>query len=261
MNWITEGRLILDEIEKTQYEAIEAASTLFAQSIASDGLVHLFGTGHSRMAVEEIFPRYGSFPGFHPMVELSMTFHTEVVGSNGQRQAMFIERVPGLAEVILDNFEFGPADSMMIISASGLNAVPVEMAVAARARGLKVVALTSVQQSLAGEPKTPHGRLFEIADVVLDLCTPPADALCHVDGLDTPVGPGSTLAGVAIVNTIKVRVAEILTADGAMLPVLTSATVVGGKRSAELFDEAYVEFARRSSRVLRGAQTDWSRGR
>ena len=258
MNWITEGRRILDEIEKTQYEAINAASDMFAESIAKDGLVHLFGTGHSRMAVEEIFPRYGSFPGFHPIVELSMTFHTEVVGSNGQRQAMFIERVPGLAEVILDNFEFGPHDCMMVISASGCNAVPVEMAVGARTRGLKVVALTSVQQSLAGEPKTPHGRLFELADVVLDLCTPAADALCQVDGLDTPVGPGSTLAAVAIVNSIKVKVAEILTAQGKMLPVLTSASVVGAERSAELFDAAYVEFARRSSRVLRGAQTDWS---
>ena len=93
----------------SQAEAIEAAAQLCADTIAADGLVHLFGTGHSRIPVEEMFPRYGSFPGFHPIVELSMTYHTEVVGSNGQRQAMFIERMPGLAEVILDNFSFGAA--------------------------------------------------------------------------------------------------------------------------------------------------------
>ena len=75
---------------------------------ASDGLVHLFGAGHSRIPVEEMFPRYGSYPGFNPIVELSVTFHTQVVGANGQRQAMFIERMPGLAEVILSNFTFGP---------------------------------------------------------------------------------------------------------------------------------------------------------
>ena len=85
----------------TQADGIETASRWCAEAIAADGLVHLFGTGHSRMPVEEMFPRYGSYPGFNPIVELSMTFHTQVVGANGQRQAMFIERMPGLAEVIL----------------------------------------------------------------------------------------------------------------------------------------------------------------
>lgn len=254
MSWIGEARLLLDKVEETQSINIEKASQIFADSIMADGLVHLFGTGHSRMAVEEVFPRYGSFPGFHPIVELSMTFHTEVVGSNGQRQAMFIERVPGLAEVILNNFQFGSRDSMLVISASGNNAVPVEMAVGARERGLTVVALTSVKQSLAGEPKTKHGRLLDNADIVIDLCTPEGDALCNIPGLETPVGPGSSLTGVVVVNAIKVRVAEILTANDAMLPVLTSASIVGAERSAQLFDEAYIEYARRTTHILRGAK-------
>src|SRR6185503_17251098 len=101
---------------------IDRVADLCADAIAGDGLVHLFGTGHSRIPVEEMFPRYGSYPGFNPMVELSMTFHTQVVGSNGQRQAMFIERTPGLAEVILSNFAFGPLDVMMIFSAGGSSA-------------------------------------------------------------------------------------------------------------------------------------------
>src|SRR4051812_31745155 len=98
------ARALLDRLEE-QGETIDEASGLCADAIAGDGLVHLFGTGHSRIPVEEMFPRYGSYPGFNPIVELSMTFHTQVVGANGQRQAMFIERVEGLAERILANFE------------------------------------------------------------------------------------------------------------------------------------------------------------
>jgi uncharacterized phosphosugar-binding protein len=136
--WISEGAALLKKVATSQAEAIEEASSWCAEAIAADGLVHLFGTGHSRIPVEEMFPRYGSYPGFNPMVELSMTFHTQVVGANGQRQAMYIERMPGLAEVILSNFGYGPSDVMMVFSASGLTAVPVEMARGARARGLRV---------------------------------------------------------------------------------------------------------------------------
>src|SRR3954449_4883705 len=136
MSYIDEAQALLDRIAGTQAEAIETASQWCAQAIGSDGLVHLFGTGHSRIPVEEMFPRYGSFPGFNPMVELSMTFHTQVVGANGQRQAMFIERTPGLAEVILSNFTFGPNDMLMVFSAGGTTAVPVEMARGARRRGV-----------------------------------------------------------------------------------------------------------------------------
>ena len=102
--FIAAARTILDRIE-AQAETLDAVAAVCADAIASDGLVHLFGTGHSRIPVEEMFPRYGSYPGFNPIVELSMTFHTQVVGANGQRQAMFIERVPGLAEAILANFD------------------------------------------------------------------------------------------------------------------------------------------------------------
>ena len=126
--WLHEAAMVLARVAESQAEGIETASRWCAEAIAADGLVHLFGTGHSRIPVEEMFPRYGSYPGFNPIVELSMTFHTQVVGTNGQRQAMFIERVPGLAEVILSNFRFGAHDVMMIFSASGLTAVPVEMA-------------------------------------------------------------------------------------------------------------------------------------
>jgi uncharacterized phosphosugar-binding protein len=254
LTWLASARELLDRLAETQSAAIEEVSRLCADVIAGGGLVHMFGTGHSRIAVEEMFPRYGSYPGFSPMIELSLTFHTQVVGANGQRQAMFIERVEGLADAILANFELRPDDAMMVFSASGSSAVPIEIALGARARRLPVVAVTSREQSLAGRPEHSSGtRLLDHADLVLDLCTPPADALVSIDGLETPLGPGSTIAAVALVNAVKVRTAELLVARGAMPPVLTSAAVVGERESARLFDAAYAEHARRAARALRGA--------
>jgi uncharacterized phosphosugar-binding protein len=251
VRWVAEALALLERLSSTQAEPIERASQWCADAIAAGGLVHLFGTGHSRIPVEEMFPRYGSYPGWNPIVELSMTFHTQVVGANGQRQAMFIERTPGLAEVILDNFTFSADDVMIVFSASGLTAVPVEMARGARARGLRVIAVTSVAQSMSGEPPAELGaRLLDEADLVIDLCTPHADALCTVEGLDTPVGPGSTVTAVAIVNAIKVRVAELLSERGAMPPVITRSSVVGEERSRDLFDRAYREHARRIARAI-----------
>ena len=250
---MAEAAALLELVASTQGDVIETASQWSADAIAADGLVHLFGTGHSRIPVEEMFPRYGSYPGFNPMIELSMTFHTQVVGSNGQRQAMFIERTPGLAEVILSNFSFGPRDVMIVFSAGGLSAVPVEMARGARRRGVRVIAVTSVAQSMSGPADPSVGsRLLDEADLVIDLCTPPADALVTVDGLDTPVGPGSTIAAVAVVNSIKVRTAELLVERDAMPTVITRASVVGADRSRDLFDEAYREHARRIARAISG---------
>lgn len=252
--WTAAARKLLDHIETTQIASIEDAAALSADAIAAGGFVHLFGSGHSRIPVEEMFPRYGSFPGFHPMVELSMTFHTEVVGSNGQPQAMFIERVEGFAEVILSGFEFGRHDAMMIFSASGRAAVPVEMALGAKERGLDVVAVTSVAESTASPATHRSGKLLlEIADVVIDIGTPAGDALVRVPGLDHPIGPGSTLANVAVVNEIKVRTAELLTAIGKMPPVLTSSSLIGEEESGRTFDSAYADHGRRLASVLRSS--------
>src|SRR5258708_6605804 len=128
------AQAIIDRVRATQLEAIDQAADIFTHSIANDGLVHLFGTGHSRMFIEEMYPRHGSFPGFHPIVELSLTFHNQVVGANGQRQAMFIEHIEGLAEVILRNFVLSEPDSFLIYSNSGVNEVVIDMALAAKRR-------------------------------------------------------------------------------------------------------------------------------
>src|SRR5919206_2714638 len=113
---------------QAQLLAIGQAADWFAQTILAGRMVHVFGSGHSRILVEEMWPRYGSFPGFNPIVELSLTFHNLVVGANGQRQAMFLENVSGLADRILRNFDLSPEDTALVASSSGCNRVPIEMA-------------------------------------------------------------------------------------------------------------------------------------
>src|SRR3712207_3943173 len=126
-DYLEKCRQLLTTVEKQSVE-IRTAAGWFAQTILAGRMVHVFGSGHSRIMVEEMWPRYGSFPGFNPIVELSLTFHNLVVGANGQRQAMFLENVPGLADRILRNFDLSPQDSALVISSSGTNIVPIEMA-------------------------------------------------------------------------------------------------------------------------------------
>ncbi len=253
--WLELAKNTFEDIGTTQGDAIAHAAQLCAKAIAAGGFAHVFGSGHSRIPVEEMFPRYGSYPGFHPIVELSMTFHTQIAGANGQRQAMFIERVEGLADVILSNFHFKATDVMIVFSVSGASAVPIEMAMGARRRGLPVIAVTSIAHSMASDALHHSGaRLLDHADIVIDLCTPVGDAAVTVPGLDTPVGPLSTVAAVAVANQSKGPTAELLQATGKMPAVLTASALVGSERSKTLFDTAYSDHARRLAAALAGDQ-------
>ncbi|MBL6765921.1 MAG: SIS domain-containing protein [Verrucomicrobiae bacterium] len=235
---------------RSQMPAIRKAADWFAESILGGGLVHLFGSGHSRIMVEEMWPRYGSFPGFNPMVELSLTFHNHVAGSNGQRQAMFLENVPGLADRILRNFDLPPTDCAMVTSSSGCNLVPIEMARGFKERGLKVVGLHSAAHSAASTSRSPDGRkLSDFADLMLDTGAPVGDAMVAVADLDTPVAPGSTVGGCLVINALKAEIAQRLTAAGQAPLVLTAGNVVGPERAVELFEAAYDEHARRMARL------------
>src|SRR5829696_2953586 len=164
--YLDAAQTMVNRIRATQLDAIGAAAKLCADSIAAGGLAHLFGTGHSRIAIEEIFPRHGSFPGFHPIVELSLTHHTQVVGANGQRQAMFLERIEGFGEVILRNFVFGPHDSFMVFSNGGVNEVVIDVALGAKQRGMPVIVVISREHCAASGPRHSSGmRLPDIADI------------------------------------------------------------------------------------------------
>jgi len=253
--WTASAQELLERLMLEQGNAISQVAQWCFESISNEGVVHLFGTGHSRIPIEEMFPRYGSFPGFNPIGELSMTFHTQVVGANGQRQAMFIERVEGLADQILENWILKPQDMMIIFSVNGKSAVPLEMARGARQAGIKTVAVTSIAQNRDGSPTHSSGTtLIDHVDLALDLCTPIGDALVAVPNLDTRVGPGSTITAIAIVNEIKVQTADLLVRSGFTPPVITSSSVIGPERSKTLFDAAYAEHARRISTRLRGSR-------
>lgn len=243
--YLDEAQAVIERIRTTQMDNIEAASAICVDSIANDSLVNLFGTGHSRMFVEEMFPRHGSYPGYHSMVELSLTFHNQVVGSNGQRQAMFLEKVEGLAKQIMRNFVFAPPDSFIIFSNSGVNEVVVEMALEAKERELPVIAVVSMEHCMASKPRHSCGkRLVDLADVTIDNCVPAGDAMVTIEGLDDPVGPGSTIGCATVTNMIKCRVAELLTQQGKPPMILSSSYFLGSEKAAERFNDCYDEYRR-----------------
>src|SRR6266511_1757842 len=245
LEYLDRARGLIDCIALQQRQ-IEQAAGWFAASILAGRMVHVFGSGHSRIMVEEMWPRYGSFPGFNPIVELSLSFHNLVVGSNGQRQAMFLENVSGLAERILRNFDVTSRDAALVASSSGCNIVPMEMAEGFQKRGVKVVVIVSKQHSAANRSQHPGGKkLPDFADLVLDTGAPVGDAMVRIDGLETPVSPGSTVGGCLLVNSIKAEVAWRLTRAGQPPTVLTAAAVVGAEKATALFESAYDEHARR----------------
>jgi uncharacterized phosphosugar-binding protein len=244
--YLSAVRAAIDSIEATQLPAIREASAHFATAILKGRLVHVFGTGHSRMAVEEMFPRYGSFPGFHPIVELSMTYHNPVVGANGQRQAMFLENVQGFGPVLWRNFATSPDDALLAISTSGCNAVTVDVALEARKLGMVVVALTSLDHASSSTSRHESGqKLHEVATLTIDQKAPAGDAAVWVEGLETPVAPLSSVTGCTIINLIKSEVARLLTEAARPPKVLTAACHLGEEHARRLFEETYDDYRRR----------------
>ena len=244
-------REILDKIGE-QEDQIQKAAGWFAESILAGRMVHVFGSGHSRIMVEEMWPRYGSFPGFNPIVELSLTYHNNVVGANGQRQAMYLENVSGLAEKILRNFGLSEKDTALIISSSGCNVVPIEMAELFQKKKIKVVALITQKHLTASTSKRTDGKkLSDFADLLLDTGAPAGDSMITVDGLETPVSPGSTVGGIMIINSIKAEVAKLLTEAGKPPKVLTAGCVIGSEKATALFEAAYDEHAHRLAELYK----------
>jgi uncharacterized phosphosugar-binding protein len=244
--YLASARAAIDAIEADMLEPIRIAAARFAQTIAAGRLVHVFGTGHSRMAVEEMFPRYGSFPGFHPIVELSMTYHNPVVGANGQRQAMFLENVQGFGPVLWRNFVTSREDCLLAISTSGCNAVTIDVALEAKRLGMFVVALTSLPHAAVSTSKHESGKkLADVADLVLDQHAPPGDAAVWIDGLESPVSPVSSVSGCVVINLLKAETARRLVELGAPPSVLTAACHVGAERAARIFEKTYDDYRRR----------------
>jgi uncharacterized phosphosugar-binding protein len=212
----TEITAVLNRIWNTQMDAIRRAAEMMAESVAHGGLVHLFGSGHSVLPVQDVFPRYGSFPVFHPLMDARLMWQN-VLGSGGAKGLLWLERREGYAQVLFENEPIRAGDVMVVFSHGGSNAVGIEVAKESRSRGLKVVAVTSVQGK----------RLADEADVVIDNCVPREDALVNVKGWYAPVAAGSTIATVTIAQAIVAEVAAELAKRGMKQPVFVSPNVEG----------------------------------
>src|SRR5437016_12342313 len=193
-------RFFLDAMERLQQllapqrAALDQAATLCTEAIARDGLVHLFGCGHSRMMCEEMTPRQGCFVGWHTIVELGLTFHNLIVGPNGLRQSLHLEKTPGYAEQILRNFAFGPHDVLIVISTSGIREIIIEMAEGAKQRGLAVIGVVSRAHCEQAKPAHASGKkLLDVVDVILDNGAPEGDTLLCLEGSEQKTGPFSTI--------------------------------------------------------------------
>jgi uncharacterized phosphosugar-binding protein len=251
--WLAAARDVLEQVTNTQTQAIDEASTIFADSITGDGLVHVFGSGHSRMNTEEMFPRIGSYPGFHPIAELALSNHVGVVGPNGLRQALYLEKVSGFARIILQQFKIHPGDAFLVFSSTGINGTVVEVALLAKAMGLPVVAVTSLQHTAATPSRHESGKkLADIADVVVDNCSPPGDAVAEIEGIPFKVGPVSSIGAIAVVNALKTRTAELMVERGVVPTVLTSPHFVGSEIGQEQLERVYEEYFRRVKQTYDG---------
>jgi uncharacterized phosphosugar-binding protein len=236
----------LHQLLDTQRDALDRAAALCTEAIARDGLVHLFGCGHSRMLCEEMTPRQGCFVGWHTIVELGLTFHNLIVGPNGLRQSLHLEKTPGYAEQILRNFAFGPHDVMIVISTSGIREIIVEMAEGARRRGLAVIGVLSRAHCEQAKPAHVSGKkLLDVADVILDNGAPVGDSLLTLEGGTGKTGPFSTLGGAMVMNLLRCEVAQRL-ADRGIEPVfLPSHQFVGSRSVEEQLEYFYAQYARR----------------
>jgi uncharacterized phosphosugar-binding protein len=236
----------LPALLESQRNPLDRAAVLCTEAIASDGLVHLFGCGHSRMMCEEMTPRQGCYVGWHTIVELGLTFHNLIVGPNGLRQSLHLEKTLGYAEQILRNFAFGPKDVLIVISTSGIREVIIEMAVGAKERGLSVIALLSKSHCEQAKPAHPSGKkLMEVADVVLDNGAPIGDSLLAIEGCKNKTGPFSTLGGALVMNMLRCEVAQRLMDCGIEPVFLPSHQFVGSRSVEEQLEYFYAQYAKR----------------
>jgi uncharacterized phosphosugar-binding protein len=231
---------------ENQRAALDRAAALCTDAIAADGLVHLFGCGHSRMMCEEMTPRQGCYVGWHTIVELGLTFHNLIVGPNGLRQSLHLEKTLGYAEQILRNFAFGPKDVLIVISTSGIREIIIEMADGAKKHGLGVIALLSKAHCEQAKPAHPSGKkLIDIADVVLDNGAPVGDSLLTIEGCKNKTGPFSTLGGALVMNMLRCEVAQRLMDRGIEPVFLPSHQFVGSRTVEEQLEYFYAQYAKR----------------
>jgi len=217
---------LLEKVEETNREMIPILAEKIAENIMNDKIIHVFGTGHSHMVGIELFGRAGGLANVNALLDPdTLTSFGALIRSSQ------LERLPGIADIIYDNYTIEPGDIMIITSNSGRNSMPIEMAMRCKKEGVYVIALTNLQQSKAAISRHPSGkRLFEVADCVLDSCVPSGDALLDIDGIKT--GAGSSIASMFILNTITSEALKIVAAKGFRPYVFQSQNVDGYNNDA-----------------------------
>lgn len=248
--WLNNARKVMDDIENTQLDNIRKAAEVMADSIEAGRWVHTFGCGHATIPIEEMYPRIGGFVGFHPMVELPLTFFTNIVGQMGVHQFVFLERVEGYGVEMMKSYTFDTKDTMWIFSHTGINAVNIDVALEAKKKGMKVVVYGSAAAAKGKVTRHSCGKtIFDIADIVVDSCAPAQDASVDLKNHQDKIGPVSTMAFVTTVWMTITTVAEILADRGVKLYIHPSHNVPGDTTAKERLDEALAEYKKRVAGV------------
>jgi len=231
----------MEKVRDEQAKSIDAAAALCAKSIAAEKLVFTFGTGHGAIPALESFPRTGTIVGFRPIVESTMISFHHVWGDMGARQYRFIHAQEGYGKAIMRSHQLDPADTMILFSHSGINAVIMDIAMECKERGIGLVGVTSIPHSSATPSRHSSGkRLFEVADVVIDTGAALADSAIRIDGLEHPVGPTSTSVTIAIAHAIVSTTAEKLVQQGITPGVMVSPNTTS-KEAANIQNDANYE--------------------
>lgn len=248
--WLQNARTIMDTIEETQMEKIRQAATIMADTIEAKRWVHTFGCGHATLPIEEMYPRIGGFVGFHPMIELPLTFFTNIVGGMSVQNFVFLERVEGYGTEIMKGYNFDKKDCMWVFSHTGINAVNIDVVLEAKRQEMKVIVYGSVKEAKGKKSRHSSGAtIFELADLVVDTCVPIQDASVPLKNHFDKIGPVSTIAFITAVWMTVTTVAEILADRGVKLFIHPSHNVPGDTTAKERLEEALAEYKRRIAGV------------
>jgi uncharacterized phosphosugar-binding protein len=248
--WLNNARDVMTRIEETQMENIRKAAEVMADSIEAGRWVHTFGCGHATIPIEEMYPRIGGFVGFHPIIELPLTFFTRITGEMGVHQFLFLERVEGYGVEIMKGYNFDKRDTMWLFSHSGINNVNIDIAIESKKRGMKVIAFGSAAEAKGKQSRHSSGKtIFEVADLVVDTCAPLGDSSVPLKNHRDKVGPVSTMAFVTCVWMTVTTVAEILADRGVKLFIHPSHNVAGDTTARQRVEDALAEYKRRVAGV------------